>query len=68
MGDLSEFFKDVRGHCVCVVFFLFVFVFCYLGLYPRHMEVLRPAYTTATAVQDPSHVAMFHGNAGSLTH
>ena len=66
MGGLSEFFKDVRGHCVCV-FFLFV-CFCFLGLYPRHMEVLRPAYTTATAVQDPSHVAMSHGNAGSLTH
>ena len=59
---------------------LLFFFFVFLGLHPWHMEVLRlgvklelqlPAYTTATAMQDPScifdlHTA--HGNAGSLTH
>ena len=42
------------------IFFLF---FVFLGPHPQHMEVLRlgvqsepPAYTTATAMPDPSHV------------
>ena len=43
--------------------------FCFLGLRPRHMEVPRPgvelelqlpAYTTATAVPDLSHVCDLH--------
>ena len=55
--------------------------FVFLGLHPQHMEVSRlgvllelqlPAYTTATATPDPSHVCSLHttahGNAGSLTH
>ena len=50
-----------------VLFFLFVclFVFCFLGLHLWHMEVPRlavklelqlPAYTTATAMQDPTRI------------
>ena len=44
-------------------------LFCFLGLYPRHMEVPRlgdeselqlPAYTTASATPDPSHVYKLH--------
>ena len=59
------------------VWFLFSF-FVFLGLHPWHMKVSSLgveselqllAYTTATAMQDPSHVYMEdHGNAGSLTH
>ena len=42
---------------------------CFLGLHPRHMELLRlgvkselqlPAYTRATAMQDPSRVSDLH--------
>ena len=41
----------------------------FLGPHPRHMEVLRlgieselqlPAYTTSTAMQDPSHICNLH--------
>ena len=48
--------KEIRG---------FLFVFCILGLHMRHMEVPRrgveselqlPAYATATATWDPSHI------------
>ena len=48
--------------------FIYLFIF-FLGLYLWHMEVLRlgvkselqpPAYTTATAVQDPSCVCNLH--------
>uniref|UniRef100_A0A8D1UMM7 Snurportin-1 n=1 Tax=Sus scrofa TaxID=9823 RepID=A0A8D1UMM7_PIG len=50
-------------------FFFFFLLFCFLGPRPRHMEVPRlrvqwelqlPAYTTATAVPDPSHVFDLH--------
>ena len=46
-------------------FFVCLFVFAFLGQHPWHMDVPRlgvksqlqlPAYTTATAMQDPSHV------------
>ena len=46
-------------------FIIFYFTFCFLGPHPWHMEVPRlgvkselqlPAYTTATATSDPSHV------------
>ena len=49
--------------------FLFYFIFCFLGLYPRHMEVPRLgveselqllAYTTAIAMQDPSRICNHH--------
>ena len=57
--------------------FVFLFFFFFLGPHLRHMEVPRlevqlelqlPAYTTATATQDPSHVCNLHhshSNSGS---
>ena len=51
--------------CFCFCFVLF----CFSGLHPWHMEVSRlgvelelqlPAYTTATAMQDPSHICKLH--------
>ena len=52
---------------VVVVFFFFFFGF--LGPHARHMEVPRlgveselPAYPTATAVPDPSHICNLHHN------
>ena len=54
--------------------------FSFLGPHPQHMEVPRlgaewelqlPAYTTAPAMQDLSHLCDLHlrlWNAGSLTH
>ena len=60
-----------------VAIYLFI---CFLGLHPQHTEVpglgvkselYLPAYATATAMQDPSHVCDLHhssGNARSLTH
>ena len=53
-----------QGFC-----YFYVFVFAILGPHPRHVEVPRlgvqsepqlPAYTTATAMQDPSHVCNLH--------
>ena len=50
-------------------FLFFCFVFAFLGLNPQHMEVPRigvkselqlPAYTTATAMQDPSCICDLH--------
>ena len=49
--------------------YLFVLSFVVLGPHPQHIEVLRPgvlselqppAYTTATATPDPSHVCDLH--------
>ena len=49
------------GKACGVFLLLFVCLFCFLGPYPRHMEVPRlgveaelqlPAYITATATQD----------------
>ena len=49
--------------------FFFFFFFCFIGLYLQHMEVLNirveselhlSAYTTATAVPDPSHICDLH--------
>ena len=49
--------------CISSVWLLWVFLFVCLGLHPQHVEVLRLgvelelqllAYTTATAMQDPS--------------
>jgi len=53
----------------CVFFFFFPFVFVFLGSHFRHMEVPRlgveselqlPAYTTAMATPDPSHICELH--------
>ena len=59
-------------------FCLFAFVFIFLGPHLGHMEIPRlgvvseiqlPAYTTATATWDPSHIYdIHHSKAGSLTH
>ena len=54
----------IRMHFTSVIL-LFFFFFCFLRLHPRHMQASRlgvkselqlPAYPTATATQDPSHV------------
>ena len=54
---------------------VFFFFFGFLGPHPRHMEVPRrgvsfelllPAYTTATAMQDPSHVCNLHHSSRTL--
>ena len=54
-------------------FVLFCFVFCFLEPPLWHVEVPRlgveselqlPAYTTATAVQDPSHTCDLHHSSG----
>ena len=50
-------------------FFFFLFSFVFLGSHPQHTEIPRlgvqselqlPAYTTATATQDPSHFCNLH--------
>ena len=58
--------------------FVYLFIYCFLGLHLRHMEVPRlgielelqlPAYITTTAIQGPNHVFDLYttaqGNAGS---
>ena len=54
---------------VYIHIYIYIFFFCFLGPYLRHMEVPRlgvqselqpPAYTTATATQDLSHVCDLH--------
>ena len=56
------------GHGIETSFFFF-FLSCFSGLHPQHVEVPRlgvkldlqaPAYTTATATPDPSHVFNLH--------
>ena len=57
---------------LCVPSVIFIYLFCFLGLHQRHMEVPRlgvkselqlPAYTTATAILDPSHVCdLYHSS------
>ena len=53
--------------------FIYLFIFCFLGLHPWHMEVpglgvkselLPPAYTRATATPDPSCVCNLHHCSG----
>ena len=68
-----------------IFFLIFIYLFCFLGLQVWHMEAPRlgvkwdlqlPAYATATAVPDPSHVCNLqlttynlqaHSNPGFLT-
>ena len=54
-----------------ILFFSFLLFFCFLGPHPQYMEVPRqgltlelqlPAYTTATATPDPSHIFNLHHN------
>ena len=58
-------YKRISQNEWLVLFILFFFFSRFLGLHLRHMEILRlgvkselllPAYTTATATQDPSHI------------
>ena len=51
------------------LFVLYFYFFVFLGPHPRHMKVLMlvveselqlPAYATATAMRDPSHVCDLH--------
>ena len=59
----------------CLFFLLLLLLLLFLGPLPWHMEVPMlgvkselqlPAYTTATATQDPSHICnLHHSNAGS---
>ena len=53
--------------------YLFYFIFCFLGLHLRHIEVPRRgvklelqllAYTTATAMSDPSCICDLHHSSG----
>ena len=62
----------IYAFCTLILFCLFLLPFCFflfLGLHPRYIEVPRlrvesepqlPAYTTATAMQDLSHVCDLH--------
>ena len=56
-------------HIINIKNYLFIYLWGFLGPHPRHMEILRlgvetdlqlPAYATATATQDPSHVFNLH--------
>ena len=49
--------------------FIFIFIFCILGQHPWHMEIPRlgvklelqlPAFASATAIQNPSHICNLH--------
>ena len=64
---LKPFF--ITGILSCLGLFIYFYFFVFLGLHARHMEVPRlgvklelqlPAYTTATARPDPSHVCDLH--------
>ena len=55
-------------------YLIYLFI-CFLGLHPQHMEVLRPgveldlqlpAYTTATAMQNPSYICDLHHSSWQL--
>ena len=73
MGSLNDL-HAVHENKPCTSFLLakvsfFFFLSVFLGLHPQHMEVPRlgvnlelqlPAYTTATATQDQSHVCHLH--------
>ena len=61
--------KKANARIMLSLQFFFFFSFVSLGLYLQHMEVPRlgiqselqlPAYATATATQDPSHVCSLH--------
>ena len=76
--EMEVLFNFHRFLCVCVCVCVYTHIF--LGPHVQHMEVPRPefklllqlpAYTTATAMQDPSCICDYttaHGNTGSLTH
>ena len=56
-------------HDLELFYFLFIYFFCFLGPYPWHVEgsslgieseLQLPAYTSATATQDPSSICDLH--------
>ena len=64
-----------------IILYIYIYIFCFSRLHPQHMEVPRlgaeselhlPAYTRATAMQDPRRICDLHhlsrGKAGSPTH
>ena len=62
----ASFYLQMKGGPLS---FFLLFCFCFLEPHPRHMEIPRlgvqlelqlPAYTTATATRDPSHVWDLH--------
>ena len=68
-----DIFYRMCGHILCICLSVYLFIFCFLGLYPWHMEVPRLgvglelqllAYTTATTTWDPSHVCHLHHSSG----
>ena len=70
-----ESFGVIASYAIFIYLFIYLFIYCFLGLPQRHMEVPRlgveselqlPAYTTATATWDPSHVCDLHHS--SLQH
>ena len=62
--------KTISGNIFITKHFTeFFFLFCFLGPHPWHVEVPRlgveselqlPAYTTATATPNPSHICNLH--------
>ena len=79
MDFFINYFSFDVTKSICLVF-RELFFFLFLGLHPLQMEVPRldvklelqlPAYTSATATQDPSHICNLHSsswqsNAGSI--
>ena len=68
INELKKIFEMCSFYLFIFCFYLFIYLFIY-GLHPQNMEVPRPgaeselqlpAYATATATQDPSHVCNRH--------
>ena len=76
MYDWVTFLYSRNWHNIIII----IIIICFLGPHSHHMEVPRlgveselqlPAYATATAMTDPSHICDLHhshSNAKSLTH
>ena len=71
---IGKYFPHSGGCNFTLLFLFFYFLFfCFLGPHLQHMEIPRlgveselqlPAYTTATAVQNLSHVFDLHHRSG----
>ena len=68
-GSVKTLLEELQTDSFFLSFFFFLVFLPFLGLFPWHMEVPRLgveselqllAYTTATAMQDPSHVWDLH--------
>ena len=71
MGSNFLLFIIRKFDAVFCHIYLFIYLFCFLELHLWHMEVPRlgveselqlPAYTTATAMRDASHICDLHHN------